>query len=110
MKTVARVIGHKPGTGGSSGVNYLVKALSLSFFPELWSMRTEMVPPREGGDYAGGPRAGDGTGTFSSRSTPRCGCGRGGRPSRCPERRRSARGDSEKRGVEGKSEASLEDI
>ena len=24
MKTVARVIGHKPGTGGSSGVNYLV--------------------------------------------------------------------------------------
>ncbi len=51
MKTVARVIGHKPGTGGSSGVNYLVKALSLSFFPELWSMRTRMVAPREGGDY-----------------------------------------------------------
>ena len=56
MKTVARVIGHKPGTGGSSGVNYLVKALSLSFFPELWSMRTEMVAPREGGDYAAGER------------------------------------------------------
>ena len=54
MKTVARVIGHKPGTGGSSGVNYLVKALSLSFFPELWSMRTEMVAPRQGGDYGGG--------------------------------------------------------
>lgn len=52
MKTVARVIGHKPGTGGSSGVNYLVKALSLSFFPELWSMRTRMVAPREGGNYA----------------------------------------------------------
>ena len=57
MKTVARVIGHKPGTGGSSGVNYLVKALSLSFFPELWSMRTEMVAPREGGDYAEGKGA-----------------------------------------------------
>lgn len=56
MKTVARVIGHKPGTGGSSGVNYLVKALGLSFFPELWSMRTEMVAPREGGDYATGVR------------------------------------------------------
>ena len=55
MKTVARVIGHKPGTGGSSGVNYLVKALSLSFFPELWSMRSEMVAPREGGDYAAKP-------------------------------------------------------
>src|SRR3546814_463825 len=24
MKTVARVIGHKPGTGGSSGVNYQI--------------------------------------------------------------------------------------
>ena len=52
MKTVARVIGQKPGTGGSSGVNYLVKALSLSFFPELWSMRTRMTAPREGGTYA----------------------------------------------------------
>jgi len=57
MKTVARVIGHKPGTGGSSGVNYLVKALNLSFFPELWSMRTEMVAPRQGGDYGGGDYA-----------------------------------------------------
>jgi tryptophan 2,3-dioxygenase len=57
MKTVSRVIGHKPGTGGSSGVNYLVKALSLSFFPELWSMRTEMVAPRQGGDYSGGDYA-----------------------------------------------------
>ncbi|MDO7835274.1 tryptophan 2,3-dioxygenase family protein [Sphingobium sp. HBC34] len=51
MKTVARVIGHKPGTGGSAGVDYLVKALGHSFFPELWSMRTRMVAPREGGDY-----------------------------------------------------------
>ena len=45
MKTVSRVIGYKKGTGGSSGVNYLVKALDLSFFPELWSMRTQMSPP-----------------------------------------------------------------
>ncbi len=52
MKTVARVIGHKTGTGGSSGVNYLVKALNLSFFPELWSMRTRMSAPRAGGNYA----------------------------------------------------------
>lgn len=59
MKTVARVIGHKPGTGGSSGVNYLVKALELSFFPELWSMRTEMKAPREGGNYAAGAGEGD---------------------------------------------------
>lgn len=52
MKTVARVIGHKPGTGGSSGVSYLVKALDRSFFPELWAMRTRMVAPREGGKYS----------------------------------------------------------
>ncbi len=42
MKTVSRVIGNKKGTGGSAGVNYLVKALELNFFPELWSMRTHM--------------------------------------------------------------------
>lgn len=52
MKTVARVIGQKMGTGGSSGVNYLVKALNLSFFPELWSMRTRMIAPKEGPNYA----------------------------------------------------------
>jgi tryptophan 2,3-dioxygenase len=52
MKTVARVIGQKMGTGGSSGVNYLVKALDLSFFPELWSMRTRMVAPKQGPNYS----------------------------------------------------------
>jgi tryptophan 2,3-dioxygenase len=40
MKTVERIIGYKPGTGGSGGVSYLVKALDLSFFPELLSLRT----------------------------------------------------------------------
>lgn len=54
MKTVSRVIGHKAGTGGSSGVAYLVKALDLQFFPELWSMRTRMSAPKEGGNYAEG--------------------------------------------------------
>lgn len=52
MKTVARVIGQKPGTGGSSGVSYLVKALDLSFFPELWAMRTRMAAPKAGPSYA----------------------------------------------------------
>jgi tryptophan 2,3-dioxygenase len=55
MKTVARVIGQKPGTGGSSGVNYLVKALSLSFFPELWAMRTRMIAAKMGPSYADAP-------------------------------------------------------
>lgn len=40
MKTVERIIGYKMGTGGTGGVSYLVKALSLSFFPELLSVRT----------------------------------------------------------------------
>jgi len=40
VKTVERIIGHKPGTGGSSGVGYLKTALERSFFPELWEVRT----------------------------------------------------------------------
>jgi tryptophan 2,3-dioxygenase len=40
MKTVERIIGHKPGTGGSSGVGFLKTALERSFFPELWEVRT----------------------------------------------------------------------
>jgi tryptophan 2,3-dioxygenase len=42
LKTVHRIIGHKPGTGGSSGVGFLKKALDLTFFPELWDVRTEL--------------------------------------------------------------------
>jgi len=42
MKTVERIIGFKTGTGGSSGVSYLQKALNLRFFPELWSLRTKL--------------------------------------------------------------------
>jgi tryptophan 2,3-dioxygenase len=40
MKTVERIIGHKTGTGGSSGVSFLRKALDLTFFPELLEVRT----------------------------------------------------------------------
>ncbi|MGH8271293.1 MAG: tryptophan 2,3-dioxygenase [Gammaproteobacteria bacterium] len=42
MKTVERIIGHKRGTGGSSGVGFLKKALDLTFFPELIDVRTEI--------------------------------------------------------------------
>ena len=42
MKTVERIIGNKPGTGGTSGVSYLKKALDLRFYPELWDVRTEI--------------------------------------------------------------------
>jgi tryptophan 2,3-dioxygenase len=42
MKTVERIIGFRRGTGGSSGVSYLVKALDLRVFPELWTVRTAL--------------------------------------------------------------------
>lgn len=42
MKTVERIIGFKHGTGGSSGVGFLKKALDLTFFPELLRLRTEL--------------------------------------------------------------------
>ncbi len=40
MRTVMRVIGFKRGTGGSSGVGFLRQALELTFFPELFEVRT----------------------------------------------------------------------
>lgn len=40
MRTVLRIIGFKRGTGGSSGVGFLKQALELSFFPELFEVRT----------------------------------------------------------------------
>ncbi len=45
MKTVERIIGYKRGTGGSSGVPFLKRALELSFFPELFEVRTEIGAP-----------------------------------------------------------------
>jgi tryptophan 2,3-dioxygenase len=54
MMTVMRVIGFQRGTGGSSGVGFLRKALDLRFFPELWDVRTELRPPAPA--LAGAPR------------------------------------------------------
>jgi tryptophan 2,3-dioxygenase len=42
LKTVERIIGSKSGTGGSSGVPFLRKALDLTFFPELYAVRSEI--------------------------------------------------------------------
>ncbi|MEM9384754.1 MAG: tryptophan 2,3-dioxygenase family protein [Pseudomonadota bacterium] len=42
MYTVQRIIGSRHGTGGSSGVPFLRKALDMSFFPELLAVRTEL--------------------------------------------------------------------
>ena len=40
VSTVERIIGAKRGTGGSSGVPYLKRALDHRLFPELWAVRT----------------------------------------------------------------------
>ncbi|HUH01644.1 MAG TPA: tryptophan 2,3-dioxygenase family protein [Kofleriaceae bacterium] len=45
MTTVKRIIGFAQGTGGSSGVGFLKKALDLTFFPELWDVRTHLASP-----------------------------------------------------------------
>jgi tryptophan 2,3-dioxygenase len=42
LQVVTRTIGHKPGTGGSSGVDFLRRALDLTFFPELYAVRTRI--------------------------------------------------------------------
>ena len=42
LKTVERIIGMKMGTGGSSGAPFLRRALDLTFFPELYAVRTAL--------------------------------------------------------------------
>ncbi len=42
LQVVQRTIGHKLGTGGSSGVDFLRRALDLTFFPELYEVRTRI--------------------------------------------------------------------
>ncbi len=42
FKTVERIIGLKPGTGGTSGAPYLKRVLDLQFFPELLAVRTAL--------------------------------------------------------------------
>lgn len=42
VTTVQRIIGRKRGTGGTAGVDYLRQVLDVTFFPELWNVRTEL--------------------------------------------------------------------
>lgn len=57
MRTVMRIIGFRRGTGGSSGVGFLQQALQLTFFPELFEVRTTIdrapdpLSPRPQGAY-----------------------------------------------------------
>ncbi|MFT4197999.1 MAG: tryptophan 2,3-dioxygenase family protein [Pseudoxanthomonas sp.] len=45
LRTVMRIIGFKRGTGGSSGADFLKQALELTFFPELFQVRTVVGAP-----------------------------------------------------------------
>lgn len=40
--TVERLIGFKPGTGGTSGIGWLRAVIDQNFFPELWELRTDL--------------------------------------------------------------------
>ena len=40
--SVHKIIGYKPGTGGSAGVGWLEHVTQHRFFPELWEIRTDM--------------------------------------------------------------------
>jgi len=40
--TVERIIGNRPGTGGSAGAPYLRSTLDKRAFPELWALRTDL--------------------------------------------------------------------
>ncbi len=42
VTTVERIIGFKPGTGGTAGVSYLRRMLDVVLFPELWKVRTDL--------------------------------------------------------------------
>jgi tryptophan 2,3-dioxygenase len=42
LKVVQRIIGHKRGTGGTAGADYLKHLTELTFFPDLWEVRTDL--------------------------------------------------------------------
>jgi tryptophan 2,3-dioxygenase len=42
LKTVERTIGFRTGTGGTTGSSFLRRVLDLSFFPELYAVRTAL--------------------------------------------------------------------
>jgi tryptophan 2,3-dioxygenase len=44
LKVVERIIGLRPGTGGSVGAAYLCTTLSNPCFPDLWATRSRLSP------------------------------------------------------------------
>lgn len=60
MLMVARAIGMKSGTGGSSGYKFLAGRAEYKFFPELWGVRMQLGAGYGPGNSA--PSGGGGTG------------------------------------------------
>jgi tryptophan 2,3-dioxygenase len=54
LRTVERIIGSKGGTGGSSGVPFLRRALDLTFFPELYAVRSRIQDVEPSGYHGEG--------------------------------------------------------
>ncbi|MFI6520463.1 tryptophan 2,3-dioxygenase [Spirillospora sp. NPDC050679] len=46
MRTVRRIIGERPGTGGSRGVPYLAEMVNQPLFPEIYAARDVIGPDR----------------------------------------------------------------
>src|SRR5205814_1513778 len=44
FREIECLFGHKPGTGGSSGVPYLASTTKHRGFPDLWALRTQLTP------------------------------------------------------------------
>jgi tryptophan 2,3-dioxygenase len=42
LLTISRIIGGKPGTGGSAGASYLASTLAKRAFSALWDLRTQL--------------------------------------------------------------------
>ena len=45
VRAVERIIGHLPGTGGTSGVTYLIATLERRFFPAIRTVRVRLYGP-----------------------------------------------------------------
>lgn len=85
VRVVARVIGWRMGTGGSSGVDYLKSTTTKSAFPELWAARTRLVRS----DTSGG---------LSLRRAEEAASPSGAKPARCPVDHGSGTGNGEGNG------------
>jgi tryptophan 2,3-dioxygenase len=72
VQMAERIIGGRPGTGGSDGSSYLRSTANRPFFPDLWDLRDELAKPtfagQEGGDAGERPVVGSDLGCPAAQS------------------------------------------